>query len=88
MSNATTTEFSRELARVDIPTLEIVPEDPAEKAAWERKRKRIEDARKARNEKAAELRMEAFRRYDKAQKNPIRRALRAVERFVVELRRQ
>lgn len=83
-----TTEFSRELARVDIPTVEIVPEDPAEKAAWERKRQRIEDARKERNAKAHALRMDAYRRYDKAQRNPLRRAWLVVERFVVNLRRE
>lgn len=87
MSNATT-EFSREFARVDIPTVEIVPEDEAERRAWERKRKRAEQARKERNASDAKLRDEAYRRYDKAQRNPLRKALRAVERFVVQLRRQ
>lgn len=70
--------FTRDLVQVDIPpvSLEIVPEDEAERLAWQRKREALAECRLKRLAEEDDLRMQAMRRYERDLAKPWRKAMR------------
>lgn len=74
-------EFQRINAQADIPTvtLELVPEDEAERKSWEVRRQRLQENRHANAETERKLsaeRMKNLRLFEEAQERPLRRFLR------------
>jgi len=69
--------FNRDLVQFDIPTvtLEIVPEDEAERIAWQRKREALAESRRKRLRETEDLRMDAMRRYERELARPWRKAM-------------
>lgn len=68
-------QFKREHVQVDIPTLEVVPQDDAERASWEARR-RMAEARRRISREQDEMRMEKLREFERNEARPLRRFLR------------
>lgn len=79
-------EFQRTYAQVDIPTIEVVPEDEAERAAWCRLREAYQAAREQEKE-VDRQRMENLRRFEAEMNRPHRKVMRWIERQLVMLRK-
>lgn len=75
-------EFKRTYTQVDIPTIEVVPEDEAERAAWQRRRELYQAAREQEKEEDRK-RMENLRRFEAEMNRPHRKVMRWIERQLV-----
>ena len=67
--------FERENVKYDLPTIEIVPEDEAERRAWERRRK-LAEARRAVVREENRRRKENLEQFERDEKRLVRRFLR------------
>lgn len=75
-------EFKRQYTQVDIPTIEVVPEDEAERAVWQRRREKLQASRE-REKEVDRMRMENLRKFEAEMNRPHRKLMRWIERQLV-----